>query len=97
MIEVEKGSFIPLIFTTSGGTGPLCKRLIKKIATSISDYKNEKYDDVVYHLRVRMRFALLRSTLIALRGKRGKQIRNVETVEETSFNLIHEFSHRRDK
>ena len=30
VIEAEKGSFIPLIFSTSGGMGPLCHTFFKK-------------------------------------------------------------------
>ncbi len=40
------------------------------------------------HIRVRLRFALLRSVLIALRGERGKYRRTVESIEHISFNLI---------
>ena len=90
MIEAEKGSFTPLVFTTSGGCGPLCKQLIKKLAKSIASAKSEKYEDVIYHLRVRLRFALLKSTLLAVRGQRGEPVKGVESVGSTSFNLIPE-------
>ena len=90
MIESEKGSFTPLIFTTSGGSGPLCRGLIKKVAKNIAESKNEAYEDIIYHLRVRLRFALLQSTLMALRGLRGAQLKGVKSVEHTDFNLIPE-------
>ena len=90
VIESEKGSFTPLIYMTSGGSGPLCRRFIKQISSRIAEEKNEKYEDVVFHLRVRLRFAILRSTLMALRGQRGKSMKRLETIEETSFNLIPE-------
>ena len=95
VLEAEKGSFTPLIFSTSGGTGPLCGAFIKKLSSLISDSKNEKYEDVVFHLRVRLRFAILRSTLMALRGQRGRKLKGVDNVEETSFNLIPEANKRR--
>ena len=97
VIQSEKGSFTPLIFTTSGGSGPLCRKFIKKISTRIAEEKNEKYEDVIFHLRVRLRFGILRSTLMALRGQRGKTMKKIENIEETSFNLIPEaFERNRD-
>ena len=41
VLDSEKGSFIPLIFTTSGGAGPLCSTFIKRISSKISGDKNE--------------------------------------------------------
>ena len=35
IIQVEKASFVPLIFTTSGGLGPVCDRLNKRLAEKI--------------------------------------------------------------
>ena len=84
-----------MIFTTSGGVGPLCKSFIKRISSLISEAKNEKYEDVAFHLRVRIRFAILKSTLMALRGQRGRQRKGIESVEETSFNLIPEAHNQR--
>ena len=55
-IQSEKGSFIPLVFTTSGGYGPLCRGLVQKLARRIAEAKNELYEDLVYHLRVRIRY-----------------------------------------
>ena len=93
VIEAEKGSFIPLVFSTSGGTGPLCRSFLKKLAHQITDIKSEKYEDVIYHLRVRLRFAILRSTLMAVRGQRGKRLKGLDSLEDISFNLIPEAYH----
>ena len=88
IIESEKGTFTPLVFSTSGGMGPLCHTFFKKIAQLISDNQNEKYADVIHHIRVRICFALLRSILIALRGQRWRTSRKAGSMKETSFNLI---------
>ena len=90
VIEAEKGSFIPLVFSTSGGMGPLCRTFFKKLAHIIAEDNNERYEDVIHHLRVRTRYALLRSTLMALRGQRGRKLKKVDPISETSFNLIPE-------
>ena len=95
VLESEKGTFIPLIFTTSGGSGPLCRKFMKRLASRIADKKNEEYKDVIFHLRVRLRFAILRSTLMALRGQRGRRLKGVESVDEVSFNIIPEAYNQR--
>ena len=46
---------------------------------------------VMRHLRTRLRFALLRATLVAVRGYRGQKGRSEEIeIEDISFNLIPE-------
>ena len=89
IVEVEKASFTPLVFTTTGGMGPECERFNRRLAELIAVKKGERYSDVIGHIRRSLRFALLRATLVAVRGMRGKQ--SVETGEEfgaVSFNLV---------
>ena len=89
VLESEKGSFVPLVFTTSGGCGPLCKTFIQRLASKIAADQEEAVSHVVNHIRTRIRFALLRSTLIALRGVRGPSTKILNmSVSDISFNLI---------
>ena len=91
IIQVEKASFTPLVFTTSGGMASECTRFHKKIAQLISLKTKEEYSQVMHHLRTRLRFTLLRSTLIALRGEKGKLKKpQSSSVTELSFNLLPE-------
>ena len=87
--EVEKATFIPpLVFITSVGMAPECARYHKKIAELISNKTKEEYSKVINHLRTRIRFILLKSTLIAVRGERGKSRKTFQNVSELSFNTI---------
>ena len=89
IIEIEKASFVPLIFTTSGGMGPECERLNKRLAELISSKRKESYADVMSYIRKKLRFSLLRATLIAIRGFRGPNTaKNDINLSEVSFNLI---------
>ena len=72
VIQVEKGSFTPIVMSTFGGMGVEAKKYHKRIATLISLKRGERYSDVVNFLRTRMRFSILRSVLTAVRGVRGK-------------------------
>ena len=74
VLESEKGSFTPLIFTTSGGMGPECTSFFKRLAELITAKNNERYAYVINHMRTGLRFSILRSTLIGIRGERGRYI-----------------------
>ena len=91
VMNIEKGAFTPLVFSTTGGMGPECTRLNNQLAELISQKTGEVYAHVMRHLRTRLRFALLRATLVAVRGYRGQKGRSEELeIEDISFNLIQE-------
>ena len=71
VMEVEHGTFTPLIFTTTGVMGPECSIFHKTLAEKISKKKNERYDDIVRYLRVKFSFLALKATLLCLRGSRS--------------------------
>ena len=91
ILHVEKGSFTPLVFTTTGGMGPEATKYHKQVARLISAKRNEEYSDVVNWIRTKVRFALLKSTLIAIRGDRGRKKRETP-IADISLNLIPECS-----
>ena len=70
IMEVEHGTFTPLIFTTTGVMGHECSIFHKALAEKISIKKNERYDDVMKYLRVKFSFLALKATLLCLRGSR---------------------------
>ena len=90
VIQVERASFTPLIFTTSGGMAKECTRYHKQVARLISLKTKEEYPQVMNHLRTRLRYVLLKSTLIAIRGERGKEKKHGQSVSELSFNTTPE-------
>ena len=93
IMHVEKGSFSPLVFSTTGGMGPEATRYHKRIAELISTKRGELYSEVVNFIRTKLRVALLRSTLVAIRGERGKRRKMRDTaLEDLSLNLIPERS-----
>ena len=90
ILNVDKGSFSPLIFSTTGGMGPECTKFHKRIAELISRKRGEEYSDVVNHIRTRIRFSLLKSVLIAVRGQRGRGRGGEMPISDLSLNLIPE-------
>ena len=87
VLQVEKGSFTPIVMSTSGGEGKEAARHHKRIASLIAEKRNESYADVINYVRTRLRFSLLKSTLTAIRGVRGKA-RTAAPISTVAFNLI---------
>ena len=87
VLQSEKGSFVPLVFTTSGGMGPLCTVFVDRVSEMIADHKKKpraKSKIISEHDSGLM----LRSTLIALRGIRGRSTAQHFELQDISFNLI---------
>ena len=88
-----KGSFSPLIFSTTGGMGPESTKYHKKVAELIAAKRGEAYPDLMNHIRTGLRFSLLKSVLIAVRGERGKGRKGrASPLSDISLNLIPEQS-----
>ena len=93
VIQMEKANFTPLVFSTMGGMAPECtnqkhKQNHKQIAQLIALRTKEKYSHVMSYLRTRLRFTLLKSTLKAMRGERGRARKPQGTISDVSFNMI---------
>ncbi len=89
VMHVERGNFTPLVFLTTGGMAPECKRFFNRVSNLIAEKKKEDYKAVVSCVRTKLRFAMLKSTLIAIRGFRGKKSTRTDIeIEDLSFNLI---------
>ena len=78
------------IGVVTGGMAHECTLFHKKIAQLISEKSKEEYSHVMNHLRTRLRFTLLKSTLIAIRGERGKSRKPESSLSELSFNTVPE-------
>ena len=62
IMQVERATFTPLVFSTSGGMARECTKFHKKIAELVAIKTKEDYSKVMNHIRTRIRFTLLRST-----------------------------------
>ena len=69
--EIEHGSFTPLIFSATGGMGPLASTFYKRLADRLSEKWDIPYSKAMCLLRCRLSFALLRSMIRCMRGSRS--------------------------
>ena len=88
IIEVEKATFTPLVFSTSGGMGKEAVSFHKRLALLISLKRGDLYSNVMSYVRKRISFTILKATLLDIRGFRGKTKTQVGIPENSDLNLI---------
>ena len=70
IIEVEKGSFTPLIFSTNGGMGRECESFVHALAIMLAKKRDQPFSCVINWVRTKLSYALTRSTVLCIRGSR---------------------------
>ena len=75
--EVERGTFTPLVFSTTGGAGPAATAFLKRLASHLAEKKQSDYATAMRWLRCRLSFALLRASILCLRGSRTRKVTSV--------------------
>ena len=81
----EHSSFNALVFACSGGAGPSASRVMKQLATKISEKRGEPYADTISYIRTKISIALLRSCVLCLMGCRALKPR---ALSETSISAV---------
>ena len=72
VVNVERGSFTPLVFSTYGFSGPETTQFLKSLASLFVERSQDlKYPVVMGMLRTRLSFCLLRWAITCFRGCRG--------------------------
>ena len=87
ILNVEQGSFTPLVFSATGAMGRECSMFVKKLSQLISINRKEELSVATYGIRSKISFALLRSSLMCIRGSQ-KLNHEYEKLNEISFNAI---------
>ena len=80
ILQVEHADFTPLVFSITGSMGPQAVAVVKRLGKKIASRTNEELSVVMGWLRCRLSFAVLRCTLILLRGSRPLRQRE-ENIE----------------
>ena len=82
VLDIEHGTFTPLVFTTTGGMGKECLNYHSRLGQLIAIKKGEQNVKTISWVRTRTSFALLRFALVCLRGSRTRggpcEIKNFE-------------------
>ena len=87
VIEIDHGTFTPIVLSTTGGMGREAETFFKKLADKMARKTGQRYSEAITFIRKRLRFDLLRTTVIALRGERGRTSRDTVEISELDINL----------
>ena len=86
VLEVENGTFTPLVFSALGGMGTECTIFYKRLANMLAEKRNVKQSCASNWLHTKLSYALLRSALLCVRGSRHRYYK--PTIAETDIELV---------
>ena len=90
-LQSEKSGLIPLVYSTTGGTGPACEAYHKRLAILMAAKRKDSYPAIIDHIRTKVRFTVLKSIVMGIRGFRKKSTKYKATPTSLlSFELIPE-------
>ena len=75
ILNVEHASFIPVVFSTTGGQGKAASTLFGRIAGIKSEKNGEPFSVAMALIRAQLSFALVKAVVACLRGHRHKSSR----------------------
>ena len=84
-MQIEQGTFTPLVFTTTGSMGSECMQFHKSQAEKLATKSGERYTDVMSFIRCKLSFMCIRSSLLCLRGSRTVRRNQVESGSDFSL------------
>ena len=70
VLDVEMGSFTPLVFGTNGGMGADCNSFLKRLAEKLSEKNEEPCHITITWIRTLLSFEILRSVHTCVRRSR---------------------------
>ena len=87
VMEIEQGTFTPIVLTVKGVMAPEATRYHKVLAEKISVKTGEKYEDVTRLIRIKLSFLVLKAALLCLRGSRTVFSQNAASCTDFAFSL----------
>ena len=84
-MNVDLGTFCPLVFTTSGLAALECTRFLKRLCGMMASAETTHYSRIVCYVRCRLSFALLRAAIMCVRGARSAYHRPVNVLGELAI------------
>ncbi len=87
ILEIEKATFTPLVFSVTGGCGKECDIVLKKLSLMIAEKTKNTQSKIMNWIRTEIAFTLLRSCITSIRGWRRP--RKERTSEEMDFDVTY--------
>ena len=87
VLQVEHGSFTPLVFSTLGGYGREADRAIKQLAERIALNQNANYNKTVTMIRMEIAFSIIKATALCIRGSRSKYPKQLSNTIDVALDV----------
>ena len=87
ILNIEQGSFTPLVFPITGGMGRECSMFVKRLCQLVAAKRKKELSVVTYGVRCKISYALLRSSLLCIRGSR-KMSSEYDQLQTINFSAI---------
>ena len=71
VIEIEHGTFTPLVFSCFGGMNSECLYFYKRLAEKIAEKRNISTSEATCFIRTKISFSLIKSLVLCIRGSRS--------------------------
>ena len=71
IVNVDHGSFTPLVFSSTGSAGPMADTFLQRLAGKLSEKDGVSYSSTIAWLRCRFSFILLRGSILCIHGSRS--------------------------
>ena len=91
ILELENGSFTPLVFSVNGGMGREAKIFYTRLAEMIAEKRDVQFSVATLFIRTKISFSLLKSTLLCIRGSRSLKKMNVD-MKDLDIDLMNKMS-----
>ena len=83
-MNIEHGTFTPLVFSVSGSLYKQCSMFHKHVAEQLAIKTGERYETIISTILCKLSFPILKSVLMCVRGSRSH---NLKTIDEFEFVL----------
>ena len=81
IMNIEHGTFTPLVFSVYGGMSKECSVFHKNVAERLVIKTGEKYEKIISTIRCKLSFLILKSALMCVRGSRSNNLRTINEFE----------------
>ena len=81
-MNIEHGTFTPLVFSLSGGMDKECSIFHKHVAEQLAIKTGESYEKIISTIQCKLSFPILKSALMCVRESRSH---NLSTIHEFEF------------
>ena len=71
VLEIEHGSFTPLVFSCFGGMSRECSYFYKRLSEKLAEKRNISISEATCFIRTKINFSLVKSLVLCIRGSRS--------------------------